>query len=87
MARNIPKRSSAIAQSILHVNYFPIRILLSNAVIGRTIARLIETRLGKIYVTPKISAIFSKKSQHAGSASVRKLILSLALNYSGEYLE
>ena len=58
----------------------------SKAVIGRTSARLIVTRLGKIYVIPKIRAMFSKKSHMAGRLRVKKLMVSLALSCYGSYL-
>ena len=85
VATPMPLNSTTRARIIGHENTFLMRNLLSRAVIGRTRARLIETRLGKIYVTPKMRHMFSVKSHNAGKASVKKLIISLDFVYSGSY--
>ena len=85
VARVIPDSRINRAMIIFQLKSFRIKNRLKITVIGRTSARLIETRLGKIYVMPKIKHMFSKKSHIAGSDNVKKLTYSLACSFDGSY--
>jgi len=70
----MPLRTRVMARSIFQVKTFLIKYLERRAVRGRTRALLMETKLGKICVTPKMRHKFSKKSQTAGSARATTLV-------------